>query len=118
MIGFVTLATFAHMYQCCFLSALHFLDPGCFVQHNYYYYTLNNIYLFTGNDYRLIDSTVQFSGDSYTASVNILIVDDQILEYPETFFIQLSIPVIFRELGILPGENYFSNITILDNDGM
>ena len=60
---------------------------------------------------------MDFSGDSYTANVDILIVDDQILEYPETLCIQLNIPLIFKDLGILPGENYIANVTILDNDG-
>ena len=60
---------------------------------------------------------VNFSGDSLTADVNVEIIDDEILEYPETFGLELRIPQAYADLGILVGEQYNVNVTIIDNDG-
>ena len=60
---------------------------------------------------------VNFSGDSLTAEVNIEIIDDEILEYPEIFGLELRIPQAYADLGILVGEQNNVNVTIIDNDG-
>ena len=72
-----------------------------------------------GDDYHLTTTLllVNFSGDSPTADVNIPIVDDQILEHPEMFSLQISIPQESADIGILLGDQDTANVTIIDNDG-
>jgi len=60
---------------------------------------------------------VNFSKDSLTANVNIPIVDDQILEHPEMFSLQISIPQESADIGILLGDQDTANVSITDNDG-
>ena len=71
-----------------------------------------------GDDYQVVDTLlVNFRGDSLTADVNIPIVDDQILERPEMFSLQISIPQESADIGILLGDQDTANVTIIDNDG-
>ena len=71
-----------------------------------------------GDDYQVVDTLlVNFSGDSLTTDVNIPIVDDQILERPEMFSLQISISQESADIGILLGDHYTANVTIIDNDG-
>ena len=74
--------------------------------------------MLTGNDYHLTDPLlVNFSGDSLTANFHIPIIDDQILERPESFNLQISVPQKSADIGILLGDLVTANVTIIDNDG-
>jgi len=77
------------------------------------------LYTFSTEDDHLLTDTllVNFNGDSLFANVHVPIVDDQILEHPELFSLQISIPKESADIGIILGDLVTANVTIIDNDG-
>ena len=60
---------------------------------------------------------VRFEPGETTASANINIIDDKILEYTELFNMTLGIPEQFMEYGVMLGKKLATVVEIYDNDG-
>ena len=70
---------------------------------------------FRRSDFTTLDREVSISEDG-TGCVDIEVIDDNIIESPEQFFVNLTVP--FRTTGIIIQPNTTATVTILDDDGM
>jgi len=85
---------------------------------------LNGMYLFIYTSFKhyvckgtLRMTEAMFKPGDTTASANISVTDDEILEYTEFINVTLSISEQFMEYGIMLGEKSAAVVEIYDNDG-
>ena len=67
---------------------------------------------YTGGDYPVI-----FPAGSTKENFSIPIVDDDIVELDETFFLTLVIPQPAQDIGVMRADPYTAIITIMNDDG-
>ena len=67
-------------------------------------------------DYIILQSVINFGPTDTSQTISVLAVDDDILEYIEMFAMGIVIADHLSEIGILPGENNITSVSINDND--
>ena len=67
---------------------------------------------YTGGDYPVI-----FPAGSTKETFSIPIVDDDIVELDDTFFLTLVIPQPAQDIGVMRGDPYMTTVTIINDDG-
>ncbi|XP_065911233.1 adhesion G-protein coupled receptor V1-like [Dysidea avara] len=70
----------------------------------------------TDSDFALLQSVINFGPTDTSQTISVLAIDDDILEYIETFTIGIVIADDLSEIGVLPGENNITSVNIRDND--
>ena len=70
-----------------------------------------------GQDYTGGDYPVIFPAGSTKANFSIPIIDDDIFETDETFFLTLVIPPPAQDIGVMRGDPFMAIVTIIDDDG-
>ena len=70
-----------------------------------------------GQDYTGGDYPVIFPAGSTKANFSIPIIDDDIYENDETFFLTLVIPQPAQNIGVMRGDPFMATVTIIDDDG-
>ena len=73
-------------------------------------------YLPIDSDFALLQSVINFGPTDTSQTISVLAIDDDILEYIETFTIGIVIADDLSEIGVLPGENNITSVNIRDND--
>ena len=77
----------------------------------------SNTFLYTdGSDFVGRTSTLSFPSGSRNASLTVIILDDNVVEMPETFVCELSASEDLLELGFTL-DAAASIVNIMDNDG-
>ena len=70
-----------------------------------------------GEDYTGGDYPVIFPAGSTKANFSIPIIDDDIFETDETFFLTLVIPQPAQAIGVMRGDPFMANVTIISDEG-
>ena len=68
-------------------------------------------------DYTAGDYPVIFPAGSTKENFSIPIVDDDIVELDETFFLTLVIPQPAQDIGVMRADPYMATVTIINDDG-
>ena len=69
------------------------------------------------DDYRGREFPVFFPAGETKANFSIPIVDDNIFEFDENFFITLEIPQPAANIGVMRGQPFQATVTITDDEG-
>ena len=69
-----------------------------------------------GEDYTGGDYPVIFPAGSTQESFSIPIVDDDIFETDETFFLTLVIPQPAQDIGVMRGDPFMATVTIINDE--
>ena len=67
-------------------------------------------------DFIILQSVINFGPTDTSQTISVLAVDDDVLEYMETFTMGIVIADDLSEIGVLPGENNITSVSIKDND--
>ena len=70
-----------------------------------------------GQDYTGGDYSVFFPAGSTKENFSIPIIDDDIFESDESFFLTLVIPQPAQNVGVMRGDPFVATVTIIDDDG-
>ena len=70
-----------------------------------------------GEDYTGGDYLVFFPAGYTKENLSIPITDDDIFELDETFFLTLVIPQPAQAIGVMRGDPFMANITIISDEG-
>ena len=68
-------------------------------------------------DYTAGDYPVIFQAGFTKENFSIPIVDDDIVELDETFFLTLVIPQSAQDIGVMRGDPFMATVTIINDDG-
>lgn len=70
-----------------------------------------------GSDYTAFNHEITFPAGVNVANFTVTIIDDEVLEASENFYIDLTIPEESSELSVTRGSPGIATVTIADNDG-
>ena len=71
--------------------------------------------IYTESDYYVLQSNVTFGPNDTSQNVTVFTVDDEVVEYPESFSLSIIISDQLKNIGIIP-RDIITTINITDDD--